>query len=177
MANKLNIIEKTNFKNLEQIVKEYVKFFDNSKVPQPSDGMSYTDNSYDIEWNIGNVLFYGKSVKFLIEQKQNRQDFCNRTQGYLDRANERDDTSDEVKNKYIKDIEYNQTLGRNHAVDLLRAKYLFHHFVGQFVGIDVHDESSIVKMVNELTKHLDSKDRSTSKSPSTYHSCDIELKE
>ena len=177
MANNLNKTKNISFNNLEQVVKQYVEFFDNSKVPSTDEGSNYGSASYDIEWNIGNVLFYGKNVKFLIDQKQNRTDFCNRTQGYLDRAEDKGDTSQEVMDKYIRDIEYNQVLGRNHAVDLLRAKYLFHHFVGKFVGIDIHDESSIVRMVNELTLHLDSKERSSMKPLSKTHSCEIQLKD
>ena len=47
---------------LDDTVKAFTEIMDSSMVPAISDGMSYTDESYDITWNIDNILLFGRTL-------------------------------------------------------------------------------------------------------------------
>jgi len=77
MANSTTTTEAQNVSSklltLDDTVKSFMEIMDSSMVPPISDGMSYTDESYDITWNIDNILLYGRTLNYLHSQNATRK--------------------------------------------------------------------------------------------------------
>ena len=76
---------------LDDTVKAFTEQMDSSMVPEISDGMSYTDESYDITWNIDNIFLFGRTLTYLHSQRDNN---------YL---NSLENTQMEHESKYVHD--------------------------------------------------------------------------
>ena len=62
---------------LDDTVKAFIDQMDSSMVPEISDGMSYTDESYDITWNIDNIFLFGRTLTYLHAQRDKKQTYLN----------------------------------------------------------------------------------------------------
>ena len=101
MANSTTTTEAQNVSSklltLDDTVKAFTEQMDSSMVPPISDGMSYTDESYDITWNIDNILLYGRTLNYLHSQRDNKQNYLNSLENTLDQMEERESLYGGVK--------------------------------------------------------------------------------
>ena len=154
---------------LDDTVKAFTEIMDSSMVPAISDGMSYTDESYDITWNIDNILLFGRTLTYLHSQRDSKQNYLNSLENTLDSYEERptlygDEKIQEQRAKCGETQEVVKNMKR--LVELY--VHLFNKFVGDFIGMSGHSESDVAKLVDDVSKYLDMKRRNNMKTNSKY---------
>ena len=103
--------------------------------------MSYTDESYDITWNIDNIFLFGRTLTYLHAQRDKKQTYLNGLENTLDQM-------EQHESKYGDDAiaEQRARCGQAHEVvknmKRLVELYvqLFNKFVGDFIGMSGHSE-------------------------------------
>ena len=146
-------------------INEFVGFMDNSSVPPTSDGMSYTDGSYDVEWNIDNVLNFGGSLSYTINQISAKKSYYDNLSYRLENMSVETHTQEQIDSTE-KQIELVRPVITNLSITEALQQRLFHKFVGQYIGIEVGDNTLIQNLVKDVKKHLEAKKRHNMKSKS-----------
>ena len=146
-------------------INEFVDFMDNSSVPPISDGMSYTNGSYDVEWNIDNVLNFGGSLSYTINQISAKKSYYDNLTYRLDNMSEETHTQDQIESTE-RQIALVRPVITNLSITEALQQRLFYKFVGQYIGIEIGDNTSIQNLVKDVKKHLEAKKRHNMKSKS-----------
>tara|TARA_B000000532_G_scaffold88359_1_gene70704 strand:+ start:1754 stop:2287 length:534 start_codon:yes stop_codon:yes gene_type:complete len=173
MANSTTTTEAQNVSSklltLDDTVKAFTEQMDSSMVPPISDGMSYTDESYDITWNIDNILLYGRTLNYLHSQRDNKQNYLNSLENTLDQMEERESLyGDEKIAEQRSKCGQAQEVVKNMKRLIELYVQLFNKFVGDFIGLDGHSESDVAKLVDDVSKYLEMKKRNNMKTNSKY---------
>ena len=158
---------------LDDTVKSFMEIMDSSMVPPISDGMSYTDNSYDISWNTDNIFLFGRTLTYLHSQRDVKQNYLNSLENTLDQMQRRDDeyTDDDIAEQQRKCGQTQEVIKNMKRMIELYVQ-LFNKFVGDYIGMSGHSESDVKKLVDDVSKYIESKKRNNMRT-NTKYSTDI----
>ena len=154
---------------LDDTVKAFTEQMDSSMVPEISDGMSYTDESYDITWNIDNIFLFGRTLTYLHSQRDNKQNYLNSLENTLDQMEQHESKygDDAIKEQRAKCGQAQEVVKNMKRLVELYVQ-LFNKFVGDFIGLSGHSEKDVAKLVDDVSNHIEMKKRNNMRTNSKY---------
>ena len=164
---------KTNNLTLLDNINSFVDFMDCSHIPPTSDGSSYSNGTYDVEWNVDNILYYGGSLSYTINQIEAKKSYYDNLTYRLNNMSQDTHTDSDIEDTKEKIASVEPVIFNLSKMEALQQR-LFYAFVGRHIGIEIGDNTSIQNLVKDVRKYLDSKKRKNMESKNS-NKFDIDL--